>query len=441
MDYYMNFVKVTKDNLINFIQNSKERIIIAKPGYYLDEINSIINQIIKKGVKVTLYLEEGDQAVRFGFGDEDALKTLMDNLNLLEVQTANHIRLSVIICDDEILVFVPAALSWEDEPMNMNFPNGLLGGIDLVNKMLYQLDQSKIQFDSNEDLVELVGFNENNPIDKNIASFISFKAIKEKKEIVQRKIAESIKTLENNPAADPTRLKQTTFYRNNYKLIHVTVKGMINNKKIDLSPFNRLIKSTDERLKSSWRLFTNIELNNVQEYKDHINQIERIKRKYTLDAKKFGLLIDVNNIIKLNKELNATKDCLINKIREKDSANATSLSKMTNDSLEALLDYMINVDKYDVVLNSNRFIKSKYREKNDYEKSKREAMKMFIMERLKFPLTEELIENIDIDSYTVDISDELLHENIEFKELLLRHATPDENGLKIRSYSDGYEKN
>lgn len=425
---YVNFVKLTQKSIMDFIQKSQERIIIAKPGYFEDEIDEIINQIRTKAVKVSLYIEEGDQAVRLGFGDEKALNKIKDNVDLLDVQTANHIRLSIIIVDNQMLVFVPSALSWENEPKDITFPNGLSGGSVLVNKMLDQLDLSEKQL------------LDNNVLDTNIISFEIFKSKKEKKEIVQKKISKSIKALEDNPYVDPTRLKKTRFYRNNYKLIHVTVKGKINNKKIDLSPFNRLIKSSDERLKSSWKLFTSIELEDIGKYKEYLIKIEQVKKKYTLDAKKFGLLIDVKNIKHFDDELKKEKDNFLKDISQKDS-QTSDLSTIIDESKEALIDYMINVDKGKVILNSNRFIKSMSEYKNDEKKAEKQAMIMFIMDKLKFPLTEDIIDNIDIDMYTVDVSDELIHENEEFKKLLEVYKTPDENGLNIRSYSDGYEKN
>lgn len=433
---YVNFVKVTKASLMDFIQNSKERIIIAKPGYFENEINEIINQYKTKDIKVRLYIEEGDQAVRLGFGDEKALNCIKDNFELLNVQTANHIRLSVVIVDDRILVFVPSALAWEDEPKDISFPNGLLGNYILVNKILDQLQISEKQLTINNDLIEQVGLFSNNGLNANIMSFEKFKVQKEKKEIVKEKISKSAEALKDNPSADPTRLKKTTFYRNNYKLIHITVKGKIDNKKIDLSQFNRLIESTNERLRSSWRLFTSEELKNIGEYKEYLTQIEQIKNKYTLDAKKFGLFIDVKNIPILMEELKREKENFINKVTEKDS-KSSNLSNIINNSKKALIEYMIKVDKEDIVLKSNRFIESMYEAKGD--EARNQAMNMFIMNKLKFPLTEDIIDNIDIDSYIVDVSDELIHENEEFKKLLEMYKTPDENGLKIRSYSDGYE--
>lgn len=66
-------------------------------------------------------------------------------------------------------------------------------------------------------------------------------------------------------------------------------------------------------------------------------------------------------------------------------------------------------------------------------------MEMFIMNKLRFPLVEELIKNIDIHTYTVDVSDELIHDNEEFKVIMEKYKTPNESGLKIRSYSDGFK--
>ena len=73
---------------------------------------------------------------------------LLDARNLdynsdIWIKIANHIRLSFIIIDKHILIFIPSAMAWEDEPdelEELSFPNGIIGNKKLANKLLKQLN-------------------------------------------------------------------------------------------------------------------------------------------------------------------------------------------------------------------------------------------------------------------------------------------------------------
>lgn len=91
------FVKVTRPSLLEFIGKARKRVIITKPGYSCEEVNLLIRLSEFSGVDCTLYVDPSEEAVRWGFGDKDALNVIQQNLETLHVQTAKRIRLSVVI--------------------------------------------------------------------------------------------------------------------------------------------------------------------------------------------------------------------------------------------------------------------------------------------------------------------------------------------------------
>ena len=131
----VQFIKVTKENVLSFLGEARNRIVIAKAGYFVDEIDKLLDQA-EKDVRCNLYVDTGENSIRYGFGEQAALELIKKNLELLNVQSANYIRMAIIIVDDAVMVYSPVALSWEQVPKQIEFPNGFIGGKDLANSLL-----------------------------------------------------------------------------------------------------------------------------------------------------------------------------------------------------------------------------------------------------------------------------------------------------------------
>ena len=155
-----------------------------------------------------------------------------------------------------------------------------------------------------------------------------------------------------------------------------------------------------------------------------------------MDAKKFGLLIDVEKIKDFKQALNDVSDNFKKKLEGK--SGKSELGHLIEGSKKELIEYMMTVDEENILLEMDSNLSS-INELGDEEKAK-VATEAFVMNKLKFPLIKDLIENIDIESYTVDISDELIHENADFKKIMEAYEKLDENGLQIRVYLDEFEK-
>ena len=203
------FVKVTRSSLLDFIGKARERVIIAKPGYSSEEVALLKNLSESSAINCTLYVDPSEEAVRWGFGDKDALAVIQEHLESLHVQTAKKIRLSVVIVDDSALIYVPVALSWEEEPKNIIYPNGFIGGTDIAVSFLEQISGSDSESRSEEKVIPFPGCE------------IPSKAA----ENIREEIAQTQKKLEKNPPVDPAKLRTVTVYRNIYKLVKIEIRG------------------------------------------------------------------------------------------------------------------------------------------------------------------------------------------------------------------------
>ena len=112
----VEFVNVSRETLLRFLGKAKNRIIIAKAGYFEAEIEKLLSLISEHEIYCKLYVDTEDNAVRFGYGEQSALDIIYNNIDILNVQNVERIRLSIVIVDEDMLFYSPAALSWESEP-------------------------------------------------------------------------------------------------------------------------------------------------------------------------------------------------------------------------------------------------------------------------------------------------------------------------------------
>ncbi len=270
----IQFVKVTKSSLLDFIRKARTRVIIAKPGYSGEEVDVLKRLSESSAVKCTLYVDPSEEAVRWGFGEKDALTTINESIVSLHVQTANRIRLSVVIVDNSALIYVPVALSWENEPDEIIYPNGVLGGADIAESFLRQIREPKAESKPDDKVIPFPGCDIPTKTDQNI----------------HEEIAETQKKLEKNPPVDPAKLRKVTIYRNVYKLVKIETRGTkVKNKSVSLRPIIMIFPDVSTRLKSSWKVFSKEDLSDLWQLQMFQNEIQKIIDEFALDIKRFGI--------------------------------------------------------------------------------------------------------------------------------------------------------
>ncbi len=440
----IQLVYATKEVILSFIRGAKEKIFIAKPGYTEKEIIFLIELIEKNNVKCTTYIDPDESAIRFGFGESKAIKVAQEKMEILNLQTIKGIRLSIVIVDDKALIFTPAALSWEEEPTELAYPNGLIGGKDLVDKIL-------LQFSGPDQLP---------PALENITIFPTTTIQQVKKTITEATLKQTLEALEKNPPVDPSTLRQVNLYRNLYKLIKMEVRGAnIKNKSLDLRQFNKIFPDINQRLKSSWIVFTNEDIDNLILPKKFSYLISKIEQKLTFDAGRFGRLIKTTDKHHFEKNIERAKMAFINAMKNNiekisvctsikkdrkitntsDKKAIMSLAVLLQESKKGLIEYLSftaiqKKDCWGKLFSDNKAL---YRMMKQNELNETEALNCviedFVDNRLKFPKTDEMIEAIDVKLAYYDVSNELLNDE-EFIKVL------DEYGLKVRKYDSAYEE-
>ncbi|MBW1715317.1 MAG: hypothetical protein JRJ77_05730 [Deltaproteobacteria bacterium] len=83
----VRFVKVSSEALRKFMEEAKNQVIIAKPGYTMSEVDLLEALAIKKGINCTVYVDPDENSVRWGFGENDSLQKLYENMANLNLKT------------------------------------------------------------------------------------------------------------------------------------------------------------------------------------------------------------------------------------------------------------------------------------------------------------------------------------------------------------------
>lgn len=426
----VQFIKVTEDTVLSFLDEARDRVIIAKPAYFKNEIEKLL-QLAKAELECEVYVDTSENSIRYGFGEQPALETINQNLDLLTVQSANYIRMAILIVDHKVMVYSPVALAWEKIPEEIEFPNGFIGGASLTTSLLQQIRGESINIPIEGLNIEIQ------------ACPVSQKAPEE----IQSEIHETLSKLKENPPVDPAELRKTTFYRHRYKLLKRTIYGVnIREKSLSLRPFNKMLSSTNQRLKSSWRILTKDDVENLVDIKKFLSAVYRIENKYTFDAGRFGTLIEKKNIQSLENCITNEINILVEKLMESDPTDEkqaedneeNSLANLLQKSRKALIEHLfsqalVEKDCWNKLFKND---KSLYRqlknEKVPEKKAVEQAIETFVDDTLNFPKAEELMEKIHVEFDYYDISDELLAKKEFIKQV-------EKFDLQIRQYKEGYQ--
>ena len=431
----IKFTQVTPDVLEQFLATANRRIVIAKAGYSVKEIEQLLKLVNQKKITCDLYMEEGENAVRYGYGGAEALLLLKNNLDIINVQSANQIRMSIVIVDDAVLAYAPVALAWEEIPDKLEFPNGFFGGKSIADTLFKQIGGETIVL----------------PLEKDWKFTISVPPIPLKKiDTIKAEIEKTSKGLDENPPIDPATLRATTFYRNRFKLLKMTMHGAnVKNKRIDLRPFNSMFPDTNTRLKASWLVLTSEDAKKISVISKFLSTIEEEVGKVTIHAGRHGKLIkrknrdglegNINNLVReLFDTLKGDKSTLMQEAIESQKGD---LKTILADSKKSLSEYLYPLAAeeekcWDKLFAHERTLFKKMKDKKNGLTEKiaiGQAIESFIEDTLNFPSPTDIIESIKVDFDYYDVSDELL-DDPNFIKLLEKFD------VEIREYSQGFEK-
>ena len=448
MPLEFDFVKVSNEKIINFIHQAKQRLLFVKPAFFKWEIEQILS--VKENNYIPqceIYLENGDEAIRFGFGDHDALELMKSKQDLIMVQLVDRVRLSILVVDNNCLIYSPSIVHLDDKDKPSDFPNGFYGDKNVVEKIINKFPTYTFNKPSTVD---------NEHIDSISNPFEGIEEIvKQHHQNITEELGRTITILKKNPPVDPSNLRKVNIYRNNYKILKRQIVGiMINHKKINLNAFNRLLSTNNKRLLSSWSIFTNDDIQELQDMTYFGKELQTIDDDLLLDVGRFGLLIETTKISEYNKSVNSLKEEFVDFMKEipqdknrfieykkNGSNNTKSLNQVLEDSRADLIKYLITLANAEeafekIIFKEDRSIKRDFElKKINKEDMFERFINNFVDNTFKFPNKEELLERIDIKHDFYDISDELLNNNPDFDIFIKKYDLDN-----LRRYGEGFEQ-
>jgi len=451
----IKFAAVTPQVVKEFLDTATERIVIAKAGYSVAEVEQLVQLLEEREVSCAFYMEKGDNPIRYGLGESEALPIIMNYFDLLNVQSVQQIRMALVIVDDTALVYAPAALAWEELPAELEFPNGFFGDKAIAETLFKQMGGETIVLDIEEKgKIDPEGEKDGRTAPGGERpKIITIKVPpipKKKPDEVKEEIEETNKKLVQNPPVDPAILRNTTFYRNRFKLLKMTTHGAkIKNKKLDLNPFNDMFPDTNSRLKASWHVLTSVDEQRISSFREFHSAVSKAMRKVTHDAKRYGKLIKTKNISEFENQICQLVTTLTQKLLNIEVSpqqqnigdnKKITLETLLAESRKSLTDYLFTLalkeEKcWDKLFSNDRSLQRKMNdEKVSKEEAVREAVETFVEYVLKFPTSDNLIELINVDFDYYDVSNELLADD-DFMKML------EDFDVEVREYNEGFEKN
>jgi len=125
------FVSASDRSLAVRISHATQRIALAAPAIREQTAAALLDANARVGGdSVSVVVDCDDEVFRLGYGSIEALQTLRDHG--VNVRQSSGLRVGVLVCDDETVVFTPTALYVQDEVQSDETPNAMtLRGIDV----------------------------------------------------------------------------------------------------------------------------------------------------------------------------------------------------------------------------------------------------------------------------------------------------------------------
>jgi hypothetical protein len=121
------FAAVDDTYLAERVSAAVKRLVYVAPGVGLPVADAFISAMGKEHLSVTIILDADEEACRVGYGDADALERLHSAASRAQVPLRRQagLRLGLLVADDELVIWAPAARSVEAERAD-DQPNAII---------------------------------------------------------------------------------------------------------------------------------------------------------------------------------------------------------------------------------------------------------------------------------------------------------------------------
>jgi len=309
-----SFTIINSTILAELIKTSEDRLIIVSPGITNDVAIAIAQKANENKIKsIEVIIDSDPDAIRYGYGQIEAIKTLQ-NLNI-KLRTQPGIRIGIIITDLVSLIFTPTPQNLEEEVKSLSAPNAIY------------LEKKQV-----EELLD---------------SIITERAAKSDSgevEIGQKEIKrEEVKNIENElierPPIKPDLERRMRVISSVFQFVDTEFKGArIFNNSFSLTGRDLGIKDTElaSRISARYQLFNNEQISVLKNQFDLETVLNRIKDAYLKKIPNYGSVLHYKN----TKEFTQAVEFFQEEIKRTKQNIETTFSEMLKKSRQELFSFI-----------------------------------------------------------------------------------------------------
>lgn len=421
--------------VINLILEARNQVRLILPSVH-PEWAALLEEVRKKGVDIKVCLSNTEKTIREGFGNEDAVKALLEMG--IPVNESKSNRISMISVDNKHFVYFPTSRIFEDTTTDEGITNAI--SVDLVTAT------SILSSFFPEDLSVLRG-------SLSDSSFIINEAYQErledlKEDLSQGRINTQAKVFDKkkfdyiqaalkiNPPVEPDLRRAIEVYNLKVQFVELRFEnGKISGKRVRIPKKALPFESPELKniLDAGMKIFTDVSENKNRTFDLYISiqeEVKKLREKYLIPIKcrpEKSILIKLRKaefqkaIDEINIKIKAEKLKLINDID-------SEIEKAKNRLGKELLNFFLK--------NPPEEIKGYYFE--DKAPSKIGNYVYDIIRKMKFPKAHEMVEEMRLNTHYYDLtwndfSDKKLLREFEEKGILVEDIN------SIRQLSRAFE--
>lgn len=269
-----SFTHINSKILAGLIKLTENKLILVSPGMTNEVAIAIAQQMNQNRIKdVEVIIDSNPDAIRYGYGQLEAIKTLQ-NLNI-KLRTQPGIRIGIIITDSISLMFSPTPQNLEEEIKSNSTPNAIYLEKKQVEEILDSLILERaLKIESRE--VEIG-----------------------KKEIKKEEIKAIEKDLTERPPLKPDLERQMRVISSVFQFVDAEFKGArIFNNSFSLTGRDLGIKDDElaSRISARYQLFNQKQITKLKEEFDLESVLNRIKDAYLKKIPNYGSVLHYKNL-------------------------------------------------------------------------------------------------------------------------------------------------
>lgn len=268
-----SFTIINSTILAELVKTAEDRLIIVSPGITNDVAIAIAQKVNEDKIKsIEVIIDSDPDAIRYGYGQIEAIKTLQ-NLNI-KLRTQPGIRIGIIITDLVSLIFTPTPQNLEEEIKSLSTPNAIY------------LEKKQV-----EELLDSI-------ITERVAKSDSGEVEIGKKEIKKEEVKNIEKELIERPPIKPDLERRMRVISSVFQFVDTEFKGArIFNNSFSLTGRDLGIKDENlaSRISARYQLFNNDQINELKNQFDLETVLNRIKDAYLKKIPNYGSVLHYKN--------------------------------------------------------------------------------------------------------------------------------------------------